>query len=502
MWNLLLMLLACAPAQDEPSGAGAGGGAEIVRLRDGRLLVGAITRHDLDGLELVSARDGGRYALPWSALYPGEAQRLKDGFGYHDEVGVPMVSASRLLLRNGAEELGVILRRDERGVELRTREIAKVIPLAELAAPPETVLVAATRVYTPEQFYAQRVTEVAADDALAQFDFARELQSVFALEPAQQHLEKARALATASGDQALLRRVDAAAGELARSLANRVEAQALEDIREDMHRDRYADAAEKLEDYEKKFPGGALRGEFLDLRGRFEERRAAAMTAFLNRNWYDTAVKYLKRKALERELSFDQLMDYAQEEVPQLVRKELLGRLREGYAKDLAEDQIDLLWKERVSAGAKRHQASYGFGTWILGEEKAREGLDEKKEDQKKDDGKTAEQKELEERTKRYLENLERERRKSKGGEEGVTPEDWWLSASPTERFQWLLAYYAEFSGDYQVTSKAFDACPTCAGTGVVQEDSLVPGSGGQQRKRSACPTCHKVGVKRAVTFR
>jgi hypothetical protein len=191
-------------------------------------------------------------------------------------------------------------------------------------------------------------------------------------------------------------------------------------------------------------------------------------------------------------------MDFAQDEGPALVRKALLEKLRAGYQKDLDEGGVDRLWQGRVAAGAKRHQASFGLGTWLLGEERARKGLDpEKKEEQS---GKTPEQRELEERTRRYLENLERQRRAAAGGDQEVSPEEWWKAASPSERFQWLLAYYAEFSGDFDVTSLEFDPCPTCGGTGVIE--TIETGAQGSQNRRMKCAICHGVGVRRALSFR
>lgn len=500
---LLLAWAGLWPAAPGPQERGTAaeleGEDELVRLRDGRVLVGAIVRHDLDGLEIRAARDGGRFVLSWDDLHPGEAERLRAAFGYREEVGVPLVNAARLLLRNGREEVGVVLRRDERGIELREREIVKVVPLEQLAAPPETVLVAASLVYTPEQYYAWRAAEVPEGDALRQYDFARELQAVFALEQAAAHLEKARALAAAAGDQALLRRVEGAAQALARTIAHRAEAERLEQVRQLVHRERFAEAEELLASYEEDFPQGGLRGEFLDLKDRFEEQRVAGMTAFLARSWFNVAAALLRRKALDREAAVDALMDFAEENVPAQVRKSLLADLKKTYKGDADEALVEALWKKRVAAAPKRHQASYGVGTWILGEERARAGLEPEAEENS-DSGKSPEQLELEERTRRYLENLERQRLQSQGQQGEATPEDWWRQASPSERFQWLLAYYAEFSGDYAVTNVAFDNCPTCGGTGVVATTELTA-QGGRERKQR-CPTCHGVGVRRSLTFR
>jgi DnaJ-class molecular chaperone len=63
-----------------------------------------------------------------------------------------------------------------------------------------------------------------------------------------------------------------------------------------------------------------------------------------------------------------------------------------------------------------------------------------------------------------------------------------------------LLAYYAEFSGDFETTSFEFTRCSTCAGTGVLE--TVEVSSQGAQNRRTQCPTCHGVGIRRALNFR
>ena len=106
----------------------------------------------------------------------------------------------------------------------------------------------------------------------------------------------------------------------------------------------------------------------------------------------------------------------------------------------------------------------------------------------------------MEERMKRYLDNLKSQRNAAQAGDEEERPEDWWLSASVTSRFQWLLAYYAEFSGDYELQNVKFSYCPTCGGQGFLE--SLEVSVSGSQRKKTKCPTCHGVQVKRSLNFK
>ena len=190
MLNFLLaasLLLPVAPQQPDTD-------YEVIRVIDGRLLVGEILEHDLDGLVVQSARNGGTYRLSWGDLFPGEAERLKTGFGYRTSFETPTVSADRLLLVNGQQITGRILRRDSAEIEIRSRGVTTLVPTVRLAAPPEKVVVDADQVLTPEQFYAERLPQVG-ETGMAQFDFAQELEAVAAYEQALVHLQLAQALA-------------------------------------------------------------------------------------------------------------------------------------------------------------------------------------------------------------------------------------------------------------------------------------------------------------------
>jgi hypothetical protein len=63
-----------------------------------------------------------------------------------------------------------------------------------------------------------------------------------------------------------------------------------------------------------------------------------------------------------------------------------------------------------------------------------------------------------------------------------------------------LLAYYAEFSGDYELVNVKFALCNTCAGQGFLEY--LEVANEGAKTKRKKCPTCHAVQVRRSVTFK
>ena len=471
---------------------------QVVRLRDGRLLVGAIVEHDLDGLIMTTALDGGRYELTWRDLFPGEAERLRDNFGYRNQTEVPMTTAHRVLLQNGREIIGRLLREDNRNLEIRVRDTTSTVPKTRLAAPPEKVIVEASTILTPEQYYGERVPQIDSTDRFANFDFAQELEVMFALDEAKVHYELSATLASAEGDDALLSRIDGALSKLEDTIANRVEAEKLDLIRQMMHRNRFTVAEGLIADFEREHSDSPLRGEYLQIADRVEGRRDAAVTRYLERHWFNRVAKVIKRKALEKNVPMDQLVTWLETEVPVIVRQQLLKEVQD-LNTHLDLGTIDARWFARLEGGATAHVAGFNDGTWILGEERARAGL--VPEEDEAADGKSEQQKEMEDRMKRYLDNIQASRRSASGGGAGdVSPEDWWMRASVTARFQWMLAYYSEFSGDYKVLSVKFSYCATCAGSGYI-EIMDVSQEGARQRKKK-CPTCHGIQVKRSVNFK
>ncbi|MGY8759479.1 MAG: hypothetical protein ACKVJZ_08940, partial [Planctomycetota bacterium] len=242
----------------------------------------------------------------------------------------------------------------------------------------------------------------------------------------------------------------------------------------------------------------ALRGEYLKLSEKFEKDREKSMVNYLRRHWFLRVMSVMRKQALEKTARLDSLMAWVESEAPQIVRQQFVEELVDMHdALDV--NMIDALWALRVNYSSNSHTAGYGNGTWILGEERARAGLtDSEGEDEQ--DGKTQQQREMEDRMKRYLDNLKTQQSAAKGDDSEVNPEDWWKGASVTSRLQWLLAYYSEFTGDYQLSSVKFSYCPTCAGLGYIE--SIEMSAGGSGRKRFECQTCHGVQVKRSVNFK
>lgn len=159
--------------------------------------------------------------------------------------------------------------------------------------------------------------------------------------------------------------------------------------------------------------------------------------------------------------------------------------------------------KEREKT--RYRQATYSIGTWLLGEERARAGIEEEPEESEEPAAGTAaaERKKLEKRLERYFQN-QKVSRKSNDEDEGESPEDFWKRWRGANRAQWLRAYFVENSGLFDVSHVRFANCRECGGTGarlVTYSGSAISGDTSSDHL-VPCPTCHGVGVTRRLRYR
>jgi hypothetical protein len=125
----------------------------------------------------------------------------------------------------------------------------------------------------------------------------------------------------------------------------------------------------------------------------------------------------------------------------------------------------------------------------------------------------------LEEKIRRFLQSQKTAGRASalRGEEDEDDVEGFWKTLSTNNRASWIVAYYAENSGDMEIKDPPeLRNCPTCAGRGVLEQ--VITGfnrSGdsnstrGPQRPKVpsgrlivACETCKTIGIIRRIRYR
>ncbi len=130
----------------------------------------------------------------------------------------------------------------------------------------------------------------------------------------------------------------------------------------------------------------------------------------------------------------------------------------------------------------------------------------------------------LEEKIRRFLQSQKTAGRSSAlgGGGDEDDGEGFWKMLSSSARSSWIVAYYAENSGDMEIKDPPeLRNCPTCAGRGVIEmvvsdsRGSATQGGGGggrggggqEARGRGglatlACDTCKGIGRIRRIRYR
>ena len=106
----------------------------------------------------------------------------------------------------------------------------------------------------------------------------------------------------------------------------RLVAEALESVRQLIHRERFAQAEKELAAFSLNFPNSDLETERRDMEDRFEGQRAAAMERFLVRNWHLRAIALVKRRSLDRNANVEEILGWIEAEVAEWITERIAAR--------------------------------------------------------------------------------------------------------------------------------------------------------------------------------
>ena len=81
----------------------------------------------------------------------------------------------------------------------------------------------------------------------------------------------------------------------------------------------------------------------------------------------------------------------------------------------------------------------------------------------------------------------------------GQTPDQWWMNAKEKQRRSFLLAYYAENSGDMKIVKVRLMNCPYCCGKGYFEH--FTQGTEGESNKE-VCTVCKTIKYYRVVLYK
>jgi tetratricopeptide (TPR) repeat protein len=474
----------------------------MLGLREGGLLWGSVESHDEGGIDFRRLDNGGHVRLPWNLLDPSFEHDLRQRYGYVDiaEEEV-MVSADRLRTVDGREIVGRIIDRTDDAIYVKTARSLVAVPMVRLAGPSTLVRVPALDVFTREELYQQETTARRAalaaetpEATRAHFELAQYCERILDYENAVRHYERAAELDPGfrPGDmQSVLARAQ-------RKAAAQAQVDFLGEIRRERQLGNYVAALALAGSFRELFPDSPLFEDLNKLRASVLAAQERDLAEAVARRWHFFASRLVAKAA--RELEFEAATAWVDGQASDQVLAAVVEDVR-SIDPDIDADRVRQLWLARERG--RPHRASYGQGTWLLGEDRARAGLDDEKDASSGSERDNARE-ELEERIRRFLDQ-QRVAARSRQGADEEDPARFWSEWNHAGRAQWLLAHYAEFSSDFDVRDVQFRSCRDCGGTGVrelISTGPAVSGGGGTRTRLLACPTCHHIGIVRRISYR
>lgn len=479
---------------------------KMFRLRSGGILWGTLESHDAQSLTVRRLDQGGLAKMPWSFLAPEEEQTLRLRFGYVDaNVEELMTKADRITLRDGTQLIGLIEKRDDDYLYLRMRGDQRPVKKSLIAGPSMTIQVPALEIYTRDELYQAKQFELQArilagggTAAAAHLEMAQYCEGLYDFEHAVEHYEYARESDAAHEESVVVQGLRKARAKA----AVQEQLDLLAEIDLWRARRRFDRSLEGLKSFQARFPNSPVLEEFNKTRKRVEKYQEIAVRDEVVRRWHYWTGRLAKKASREHE-NFEAVLAYLDDTMSSEVAKAVTEDLQR-LAPGIRDDETRRLWEERT--GGRFRQASYGHGTWLIGEDRALAEI--KKEEPKTavpKDSAEAERRRLEERITRYRKNLELARKsKSSGESELESPEDFWANWRSSNRSQWVLAYHIENSGDFHIEAARMSSCRECGGKGarsIIYSGGAIAGSKAGERLVE-CPTCRSIGIVRRVRYR
>lgn len=505
---IALCLLACpilvAPAQDlgDSELVAPEGPPSMLKLRDGGILWGHITDHSADEVAFTRLDTGGRIVMAWGFVDPTQERELKLGYGYIEaDYEEELVAADRIPLVDGTELVGVVVGRTDDSLMVKNVTAMISLPLHRIAGEAVAVQVPASEIYTREERYQMKLVERAsllgssdaAEAAQAHYDLAAWCESVRDFQGALAHYQIVPTLDPSWP----LNELQPALERSGRKAEAQAQVDYLGEVERLTRRKNFDKALDLLAGFQTLFPDSPLMEEWNEQRDRTQMAQLKALRSEVANRWHANAVK--RAKAAARFETYGQVMAYLEER----MHEDILGAVKADLAdlkQDISEEEVAVLFAERE--GGRYRRASYGNGTWLLGEDKARAGI-EKPAESAPSGEQDAARKALEEKIKRYIEHQSAVR-SSSGSESEMSPEEYWTGFPYNSRSNWILAHYAEFSGDMNLRRAQFANCRECGGTGAREVVNLGGAREGQEgsTRLVSCPVCQHIGVIRKISFR
>ena len=495
-------------SQSEPAVATAPRELVMLRLYDGAILWGYITGHNAQQLDFERLDTGGKAHLPWNRLDPALSEQLLELYGYVDHSGDDVIiEADRLVLIDGTEVIGQIINRTANELWIKTATRTFAVPMLKLQGAATRVQVPALDVFTTAEMYQQEAAKLDPTSAASYWDLSVYCERIYDFA----HAVESLTAITALDPNFKTNEIQVALERNTQKLKNQVQLEALRAMDQARARGRFDDADKLVDAFLATYETSEYRATVTKKRAQIAKARELKLRDEAVDLWLVWLGKLIDAKAREAELTLEGALGYLDGGLGTEIVERVTKQLQQTVSSTVTSDLVVKYWGERANGRWRR--ASYGYGTFLLGDSEARKGLVKEENKPEAQLSETdSERKKFQERIDRYLQNQEMVK-KAKGSSQDDEDANalFWKQYPAFQKGQWMLAHYVEHSGQYQLGKPTFSNCPDCGGQGTREilnamgrQNSSNTGQAptGSSSQIVDCPTCHHVGVFRRVMYR
>jgi hypothetical protein len=495
--GLLCAVLTAASALSAEAHQSASKDVEMIRLRTGVFQWGVVEDHSTESLTFRRLDTGGLVTLPWSMVEDKQSLELRTLYGYVDITGDEiLVPAEMLVLADGREVIGLVQGRTEDAILYQTQGGQLQIPKRLVRNHIVGLQVPALDIYSKEHLYTERERSSDLESAESQFEVARYCERILDFPHALEHYQAAAEL----DPNFKTKEIQAIVARVQQKVDSQEQVDFLANVDHLKRRKRFDEALNELAIFDATYEDSPLRSDRLRLEDKIIKSRADYMRTEVSRSWFSWMGRLAA--AAGRELNFEEALSYVDETLSEEIVKNVTETMRKKWL-DLEEDQVRQFFIERKALRWK--PASYGHGTWLLGEEDALKGGVAEVLAEEPETARDKERAAQAEKINKWLRNQQMAKRSRKSEEDLDEIENAWSLMQSSARRNWIIAYYAENAGDLEVRSQPeLQNCSECGGTGVREiiytGDAREGSRSGRQNVH--CPTCHGIGRVRRIRYR
>lgn len=429
--------------------------ADVVRLRTGEAIKGRviIERSNEQVLVIEDYLSGATREIAWQAVDPTDAEKLQTGpLGFLDPdhgSGSVAIDGWLLVVKQtvGTMEVrGIIASEGPGSVTLRTQSGKIDIPKDRIVSREQTQI-DASDVFSPDELYEIKLKEVDPQDSRGWWRVAQYAERVGAFRQAKDAFE------TVALDEASLNRAMAQQKvvTLTALLKDQEALETLRFLRIQLSSGQFEKVRDGLASFAEKHPeaGEAVKKKVEELTSRFAADRTTFMSKKARDNFVKKAQKLIYDKVKPKDAVMNDVQAWTRKELPEEAFAEL-AKLLKTYDSAVTPEETKTFWEGRPKKPNVWKKASYGSGSFIIEPAKIKPptgGGGGGGRPQPRQGGGPAPQIKIPPPPNR---------------------EGWWNTAL-SERAEWVLAYFVENSGLFEVAPKRDkSACALCLGEGLI----------------------------------